>query len=117
LVLGRAGTIYALDDTSGQPAPDFSIAPAGSAVSSPALSADGCLVFGDDEGMIHIRKLVEMTITPTPTATTECRDQSVLVAEEGGATFAIRSSPAIGADGVIYLGADNGRVYAIGGPS
>lgn len=123
--IARDGAVYPLDDSAGgQIAAGFTVAgftvAAGAAatMSSPALSSDGCLVFGDDAGALNIRHLEEpASTTPTPTTGKECRGGTVVLNPETAQPFAIRSSPAIDSTGVIYLGADDGRLYAIGSES
>jgi outer membrane protein assembly factor BamB len=74
----------------------------GAVVSSPALSSDGFLVFGTDDGMLYV----------VNTATALPPSDGWPVPLTTGAS--IRSSPAIGPDGTIYVGADDGRLYAVG---
>jgi outer membrane protein assembly factor BamB len=109
----HGGTVYAIDERNGEPAAGVTVMMPGSAstVSSPAVSADGCIVFGDDAGMLNVVQLQTAPgLTPTPTPSQECATTRVKVTD--GA--AIRSSPAIDTNGVIYVGADDGRLYAIG---
>jgi outer membrane protein assembly factor BamB len=135
LAVASDGTVYVLDDSSdGAPAPGVMMPiPAGTTVrSSPAMSLDGCLVVGGDDGGLHIRQLittiqVDATATPTytpthtpaagaPTPTVipaiECFDDDIELS-----TLPIRSSPAIDTDGVIYVGSDDGRLYRVGTPT
>jgi outer membrane protein assembly factor BamB len=117
LVLARDGMLYPLDDNNnGELAPGIAQPEGGApSVSSPAVSADGCIVFADDSGMVHVRPL-ESSLpptgpTPTPTSTEACTYQEIPVT-----SAPIRSSPAIDTDGVIVVGADDGYLYAIGTP-
>jgi outer membrane protein assembly factor BamB len=71
-------------------------------LSSPALSSDGFLVFGDSDGQLHAVSTADGSeLTGFPIRLT---------------SRAIRSSPSIAADGTIYVGADDGRLYAVGLP-
>jgi outer membrane protein assembly factor BamB len=71
-------------------------------LSSPALSSDGFLVFGDSDGWLHALSTVDGT---------ELAGFPIQLSER-----AIRSSPAIASDGTIYVGADDGMLYAVGPP-
>jgi outer membrane protein assembly factor BamB len=100
----RSGQIIAFDPL--QPTPTV-FPPAQTPIpapvlSSPALSSDGFLVFGDSGGWLHAVSTAdgsELTGFPIPLA-----------------AGAIRSSPSIAGDGAIYVGADDGRLYAVGLP-
>jgi outer membrane protein assembly factor BamB len=71
-------------------------------ISSPALSADGFLVFGDGDGWLHAVSTVDGTeLTGFPIRLSAA---------------AIRSSPSIAGNGTIYVGADDGMLYAVGAP-
>jgi len=71
-------------------------------LSSPALSGDGFLVFGDSDGWLHIVSTVDGTeLTGFPIQLS---------------SRAIRSSPSIAGNGTIYVGADDGMLYAVGLP-
>ena len=71
-------------------------------LSSPALSSDGFLVFGDSDGWLHAVSTVDGTeLTGFPIQLS---------------SRAIRSSPSIAGDGTIYVGADDGMLYAVGLP-
>lgn len=72
-------------------------------ISSPALSTDGFLVFGSIDGQLHIVS----TITGS-----ELFQPPITLADG----VPIRSSPSVSAAGVIYVGADNGLLYAVGLP-
>ncbi|HUI26198.1 MAG TPA: PQQ-binding-like beta-propeller repeat protein, partial [Candidatus Kryptonia bacterium] len=112
------GTVYALDDPTGEPSGGVSIG-SGSAttVSSPAVSTDGCMVFGDDAGFLNVIHLETLygpnTPAPTPTFTpgvgSQCATQMIHLTDAP-----IRSSPAIDTGGVVYIGANDGRLYAVG---
>jgi outer membrane protein assembly factor BamB len=71
-------------------------------LSSPALSGDGFLVFGDSGGWLHAVSTVDGT---------ELAGFPIQLSNR-----AIRSSPAIAVDGTIYVGADDGMLYAVGLP-
>jgi outer membrane protein assembly factor BamB len=71
-------------------------------LSSPALSSDGFLVFGDSAGWLHAVSTVDGT---------ELAGFPIQLSDR-----AIRSSPAIASDGTIYVGADDGMLYAVGLP-
>ena len=71
-------------------------------LSSPALSSDGYLVFGDSAGWLHAVSTVDGTeLIGFPIQLT---------------TRAIRSSPSIAEGGTIYVGADDGMLHAVGAP-
>jgi outer membrane protein assembly factor BamB len=117
LALARDGMLYPIDDGSnGELAPGIE-QPAGGAPSqsSPLVTSDGCIVFADDDGLVHIRQLRSSLPstgpTPTPTSTEACTSRDFQVT-----SMPIRSSPAIDTDGVIIVGADDGYLYAIGTP-
>jgi outer membrane protein assembly factor BamB len=82
--------------------PTPSVSVAAPVISSPALSADGFLVFGDLEGQLHAVSTgygSELAGFPIQLSTT-----------------AIRSSPSIAGNGTIYVGADDGMLHAVGLP-
>jgi outer membrane protein assembly factor BamB len=88
------------------PTPTFfptpSVPVAAPVISSPALSSDGFLVFGDSDGWLHAVSTVDGTeLTGFPIQLS---------------SRAIRSSPSIAGDGTIYVGADDGMLYAVGLP-
>jgi outer membrane protein assembly factor BamB len=70
-------------------------------LSSPALSAEGLLVFGTTDGRLHA----------VNTVTGAEPDGWPVTLAPGSA---IRSSPSIAADGTVYVGADDGKLYAVG---
>lgn len=104
----KSGIVVMVDNTTGGatpfPTPKLTssqvVAPV---LASPALSADGFLIFGDSAGRLHAINTGTatgeeppgwpLTLNPTPAA--------------------IRSSPAIGADGTIYVSDDHGILYAV----
>jgi outer membrane protein assembly factor BamB len=93
------GNLYAVDATKG--AVKWSFATDGPIISSPAVAmgaAEPVIVVGSIDGNVYF--------------VFDEGDSATLMA-----TFAIgapvRSSPAIGADGTVYIGADDGRLYAI----
>ncbi|HVN84956.1 MAG TPA: PQQ-binding-like beta-propeller repeat protein [Candidatus Binatia bacterium] len=118
-VVDRTGTVYALDEFTGQPISGVTIASGGAPTSSsPAISSDGCIIFGDDAGMLNVLHLdtIYGAMTPTPTVTPVSSSSSECVTRILDLTHgaAIHSSPAIDSGGVVYVGADDGRIYAIG---
>ena len=71
-------------------------------ISSPALSIDGFLVFGDGDGQLHAVSTADGS---------ELAGFPIQLSSR-----AIRSSPSIAGDGTIYVGADDGMLYAVGLP-
>jgi outer membrane protein assembly factor BamB len=65
------------------------------------LSAEGLLVFGTADGRLHA----------VNTVTGAEPDGWPVTLAPGSA---IRSSPSIAADGTVYVGADDGKLYAVG---
>lgn len=97
------GNLYAVDKLTGQVAWAF---PTGAAiVSSPAVATNGTqppvVVVGSNDGNVYF-------VRDDGTSPTQ------LIAFSIGSP--VGSSPAIGSDGTVYVGADDGRVYAIGTP-
>ena len=93
------GNLYAVDANSGMVV--WSFATNGPVISSPAVALGGAqpvIVVGSSDGNVYF--VLDAGASATAMA-----------------TFAIgapvRSSPAIGADGTVYVGADDGRLYAI----
>lgn len=93
------GNLYAVDASSGMVV--WSFATNGPVISSPAVALGGAqpvIVVGSTDGNVYF--VLDAGASATVMA-----------------TFAIgapvRSSPAIGADGTVYVGADDGRLYAI----
>lgn len=77
----------------------------GPVVSSPFLSIDGQLVVAAADGQLHnINTATGEEPTPWP------------VPLASGTPIPVRSSPSVDNNGVIYVGADNGIVYAVGTP-
>jgi len=140
------GHVYKVLITRGSPDPAFQFAPpVGPIRSSPAL-AGGRLYFGSDDGYLYaIDKLSGQLAWAFPTgaairsspavATNGSQAPIVVVGSDDGHVYFVRddgtsptqmisvpigssvqSSPAIGSDGTVYVGADDGRVYAIGAP-
>jgi outer membrane protein assembly factor BamB len=100
----QSGQIVAFDPALPTPTvfPTLSVPVAAPVISSPALSADGFLVFGDLDGQLHAVSTAdgsELTGFPIQLS-----------------AAAIRSSPSIAVDGTIYVGADDGMLYAVGPP-
>ena len=129
------GNLYAIDKCDGTIAWTFHTG--GAIASSPAVAmsapappttcpttatgdSDRLVVFGSNDGRIYFLQdnglqgnalwcfdvVTRQVITP-------CPEQPTLAPDSPSA---VRSSPAIGSDGTVYVGADDGRVYAIGAP-
>jgi outer membrane protein assembly factor BamB len=102
----KSGALVVIDVVTGS-----TIAPSGPlptpiptpVVSSPALSGDSFLVFGANDGKLHVVNTV--TGTDDPVALKQIGQLPV--------AMVIRSSPAISGDGTIYVGADDGLLYAV----
>jgi outer membrane protein assembly factor BamB len=93
------GNLYAVDATTGTVAWVFHTD--GPIVSSPAVAIGGAepvIVVGSNDGNVYF--VLDSGATATPMVTFPIGE-------------AVRSSPAIGSDGTVYVGADDGRVYAI----
>jgi outer membrane protein assembly factor BamB len=93
------GNLYAVDATSG--AVVWAFPTGGPIVSSPAVATGGTepvIVVGSNDGNVYF--VLDAGSSATQMATFPI-----------GAP--VRSSPAIGADGTVYIGADDGRLYAI----
>jgi outer membrane protein assembly factor BamB len=93
------GNLYAVDATSG--AVVWAFATSDAIVSSPAVATGGAqpiVVVGSSDGNVYFIRDDGATA-------------SLAAMFPIGA--AVRSSPAIGSDGTVYIGADDGRVYAI----
>jgi outer membrane protein assembly factor BamB len=97
------GNLYAIDKDTGRMQWCFST---GAAIeSSPAVASnevgDDVVVVGSNDGTVYFigadGSLQGSFVVPSTAATAP----------------AVRSSPALGSDGVVYVGADDGRVYAI----
>jgi len=102
------GNLYAVDSTSGTLRAVFSVPTGASIQSSPAVAHDGNLttvVFGADDGVVY--RVVDEGSSFSQ------RWRFPADTELGSIG---RSSPAIGADGTVYVGTDDGHVYAIGAP-
>jgi outer membrane protein assembly factor BamB len=93
------GNLYAVDATSG--AVVWAFAPGGPIVSSPAVATGGTdpvIVVGSNDGNVYF--VLDAGSAPSQMAVFPI-----------GAP--VRSSPAIDANGIVYVGADDGRLYAI----
>jgi len=93
------GNLYAVDGTNGKI--KWSFPTGGPIVSSPAVATGGTapvIVFGSKDGNVYF--LLDDGTSATLMATVPI-----------GAP--VRSSPAIDSDGTVYVGADDGRLYAI----
>lgn len=99
----KDGRFLAVDTRTGSDLPTGDVQPAvdGEVLSSPALSLDAYLVFPTTAG----------TLYALDNRTGSSAWPPVVLA----AGVRIRSSPAIAADGTIWVGADNGFLYRIGG--
>ncbi len=94
------GNVYAVDKATGHI--DWSFLTGDVVVSSPAVATGGpgpVVVVGSNDGKVYFLEDDVDSVTALPAFVV-------------GA--AVRSSPAIGSDGTVYVGADDGRVYAIG---
>jgi outer membrane protein assembly factor BamB len=111
----KLGAVVAIDAGSGQTKMLTNAPPpiAGPMISSPALSNDSFLVFGSNDGKLYA----------VNTATGQPPDVCVLSSTPcpwpvqlttGVPMSPIRSSPAIAADGTVFVGADDGNLYAVG---
>jgi len=100
----QSGQIVAFDPALPTPTvfPTPSVPVAAPVISSPALSTDGFLVFGDSDGQLHA------------VSTADGSELSGFPIQLSAA--AIRSSPSIAGNGTIYVGADDGMIYAVGLP-
>lgn len=93
------GMVYAIDKNTGSRV--WTFATGGAVASSPAVATDGTqalIVVGSDDGNVYF-----------------IRDDGSMAGPPIDIGAAVRSSPAIGNNGTIYVGADDGRVYAIPG--
>ena len=104
------GNLYAVDKSSGAIHWSFAVGIAGSSppLSSPAVATNG-------------------TQPPVIVVGSNSADGNLYFVQDNGTSAAllvppfrvgapVHSSPAIGADGTVYVGADDGRLYAIGTP-
>lgn len=102
-LLSKDGRFLILDARNGYDVPSSDVYPAidGQVLSSPALALDGYLVFGSSNGTLYAVHYGSglPAWPPIPLAP----------------GVAIRSSPAISNAGTIWIGADNGFVYRLGG--
>ncbi|GIW45711.1 MAG: hypothetical protein KatS3mg077_2993 [Candidatus Binatia bacterium] len=100
----RDGRLFVLDARDGREVPTGDVQQAidGEVLSSPALSVDSYLVFGSTNGTLYaIHNTAGLSAwPPIPLAP----------------GVPIRSSPALGSDGTIWVGADDGYLYRIGAP-
>ncbi|MBI1813958.1 MAG: PQQ-binding-like beta-propeller repeat protein [Deltaproteobacteria bacterium] len=108
LYLGSTdGNLYAFDPTTGATR-SFQT---GGPIQSSIAVAGNAIVFGSNDGNVY-------QVTDDGTELTEVWHVAITVpGTEGPVPIALgRSSPAIGLDGTVYIGAADGRVYAIGTP-
>ena len=111
--IGADGTIYF-----GSTVPSYAVNPdgtlkwettsGGNGYSSPAIGADGTVYFGTDDGLIAINTYVIGTCG-TPPYTYACPLLKWAFKTAG----AVPSSPAIGANGIIYVGDSSGNLYSL----
>jgi outer membrane protein assembly factor BamB len=140
-VADRGGNMFAVTN-SGQPLGGFDFAvPVGPMASSPALAGNRLYVGSDDGNLYAVDATTGAIvwafqtgaeIVSSPAVATGATQPIIVVGSNDGnvyfvadagtsatatAVFSIgapvRSSPAIGSDGTVYVGADDGRVYAI----
>jgi outer membrane protein assembly factor BamB len=108
----KGGTVMAIDAGTGQTKTLSNMLPAivGPVVSSPALSNDAFLVFGSADGKLYAVN------TSTGQSPNDCAVASFGCAWPVQLTqgIPIRSSPTIASDGTIFVGADDGNLYAVG---
>jgi outer membrane protein assembly factor BamB len=100
-----AGTIVLVDTTTGAPKviPPPATSIVGPVVASPFMSADSYLVVAAADGKLH-------------SVNTLTGEQPIAWPVTLAPGVPIRSSPSVDNNGVIYVGADNGIVYAVGTP-
>jgi outer membrane protein assembly factor BamB len=102
------GKLYAVNGNTGAIA--WSFQTNGPIVSSPAVATGGAqpvIVVGSNDGKVYF--VLDDGSEPREMAVFE-----TIGKKADGTAYAVRSSPAIGADGTVYVGADDGRLYAIG---
>jgi len=75
--------------------------------SSPAISSDGIVYFGSDDGNVYA-----LDGQTGPRKSLFKRSKPIWKFNTGGR---VKSSPAIGADGTVFVGSCDGRVYALDG--
>lgn len=142
-VADRAGEVFKVD-ASGRPDGNFKFTAVGPISSSPALAANRLYVGSDDGNIYAIEKdsgvidwhfLTGNVVFSSPAVAGTQPPIVVVGSDDGNVYFlqdngdsvtqivppfavgaAVRSSPAIGIDGTVYVGADDGHVYAIGNP-
>jgi outer membrane protein assembly factor BamB len=110
-----SGRISLINAANGLPIPSVSGADvlaeiAGPVVSSPVLSSDGYIVVGDHAGVLHAISTLD-GLEPAP-----WHWPVTLVPNAQATAQPIRSSAAVDANGVVYIGSDDGYVYAVGTP-
>ena len=98
--VSKGGVFFAINVGTGEAdiVRDLTPSVTGPVISSPALSFESILIFGDNAGMLHALDTSDGTEL-----------WSVMLAPG----VPVRSSPAIGSDGTIYVGADDGMLYAV----
>lgn len=111
----KAGTVVVIDAATGLTKPLVNPLPAiaGPVISSPALSNDAFLVFGSADGKLYA---VDTATGASPNTSctfgaSNCGWPVQLT--QSSMPQAIRTSPAIAANGTIFVGADDGNLYQI----
>jgi outer membrane protein assembly factor BamB len=115
------GNLYAVDKDTGALAWDPPLHTDAPIVSSPAvaMSVDGTVrvvVVGSNDGKVYLvqdngSSFTAVTVADIPAADSPCAGAPLAPGTDSAC--AVRSSPAIGSDGTVYVGTDDGRVYAI----
>jgi outer membrane protein assembly factor BamB len=125
VAVANSGAIWLFDANTGQvlpvrptPVPIAVIAACatpqrnvGQLCSSPALSGDGYIVVGSGDGKLHAVSTAdgtEPTGWPVPLGPTPSSGVPAPTPQP------IRSSPSVGEDGTVYVGSDDGHLYAVG---
>jgi outer membrane protein assembly factor BamB len=137
-ITDTGGRMFKVDPI-GQPVAGFRFLPVGPIFSSPALSANRLYVGSNDSKLYAIDKdngariwtfAASAAIVSSPAVVTDGTRTIVVVGSDDGNVYfvgddgvavvppvpiggAVRSSPAIASDGTVYVGAADGRVYAI----
>jgi len=127
------GNLYAIDKCTGALAWNFPFPTGGAVVSSPAVVVEGVsqpttcpstapsseriVVFGSNSGRVYF--VQDNGDEGTALGCFDIATRSAIACPvdpplAADSPNAVRSSPAIGSDGTVYVGADDGRVYAIG---
>ena len=129
------GNLYVIDKCTGALAWNFPLPTGGAVVSSPAVVVEGVLrattctvtapspprtvIFGSNSGRVYFVEDNGNEGTALGCFDIATRQPIVCPVDPplaADSPNAVRSSPAISSDGTVYVGADDGRVYAIGAP-